>query len=276
MALLVIGLGIAGLLGFLAFRVDGQESAEEVAPVELELGTTVPESLRVEILAEHAHAHDAFTQGLLWHEGRLYESTGLRGESTLRRVRLESGEVERAVDVPRRYFAEGLARVGDRLIQLTWQQGRAFVYGLEDFAPQREFEYEGEGWGLCFDGEHLVMSDGSATLSFRDPETFEVVREVRVTKAGRPLRRLNELECVSGSEGQDGVWANVWTTNEIVRIDPGSGRVLASVDAAGLLSDEERWGTDVLNGIAWIPERDRFVITGKHWPKLFEVRFVPR
>lgn len=282
-----IGVLVAGVLAFAALRVDGQPADEEVAPVEVggrpappheeaSLGTTIPEPMQVRVVAEHPHARNAFTQGLLWHAGRLYESTGLRGESSVRRVALDSGEVEHTIDVPPRYFAEGLARVEQRLYQLTWQSGRAFVYDLEDFTARQEFSYEGEGWGLCFDGEHLVMSDGSSTLTFRDPETFEVVREVEVTKVGRPLRRLNELECVSDSEGYDGVWANVWMTEEIVRIDPRTGRVLATVDASGLLTRDERRGVDVLNGIAWLPERGRFAITGKHWPKLFEVEFVPR
>lgn len=230
-----------------------------------------PERLRVRVVRRYPHDREAFTQGLLWHGGKLYESTGLRGRSSVRQVELETGEVLRRRDLERAMFAEGLALVGDRLIQLTWTNGVAHVYRLEDFEHQRTFRYQGEGWGLCYDGTHLVMSNGSARLAFRDPESFRVVREVTVRESGRPLRHLNELECVDGA-----VWANVWQTDRIVRIDPASGRVTAAVDASGLLTEDELLeDVDVLNGIAWIPERQRFVITGKNWPHLFEVDFVP-
>lgn len=231
----------------------------------------VPEAYRVRVVARHPHASDAFTQGLLWHDGALYESTGLEGRSSLRRVDLTTGEVLERTDVPEAYFAEGLARVGDRLIQLTWQNERAFVYDLRTFEKVAEHSYEGEGWGLCFDGTHLVMSDGSDRLSLRDPRTFEVVRTVRVTKIGRPVRYLNELECVDGK-----VWANIWQRDEIVGIDPSTGVVTDTVDASGLLSREERRGTDVLNGIAWLPDRGHFLLTGKLWPWAFEVELVRR
>ena len=248
-----------------------EEIAEEVDLTEpLQLGTTVPEALRVEVVRRHPNDTDAFTQGLLWHDGELYESTGLEGRSTLRRTSVE-GEVRQRVDVPGDFFAEGLARVGDRLFQLTWQSGKAFVYDRETFEKVAEHDYEGEGWGLCFDGEHLVMSDGSDRLAFRDPESFEVVREVRVTRIGRPLRRLNELECVDGA-----VYANVWQSDDIVRIDPATGAVTATIDASGLLTRAERRRTDVLNGIAWLPDRERFLITGKLWPWAFEVELVAR
>jgi len=184
-------------------------------------GRTVPQGLRLEVVATHPHARDAFTQGLLVHEGKLYESTGLRGRSTLREVDIESGEVLRKVELDDEHFAEGLARVGDELVQLTWQSGKAFRYRIADFELVGEHDYTGEGWGLCFDGERLVMSDGTAWLSFRDPQTFERIGEVRVTRAGRPLRRLNELECVDGQ-----VFANVWTDEHIARIDPETGEVL--------------------------------------------------
>jgi glutaminyl-peptide cyclotransferase len=233
--------------------------------------TAVPEALKVRVVATYPHATDAYTQGLVWHGGKLYESTGLRGRSSLREVDLETGTVRRRQGLPDRFFAEGLARVGDRLIQLTWTSGKALVWDLERFQKIGEHDYGGEGWGLCHDGEQLVMSDGSATLTFRDPETFEARRRVRVTRLGRPVRDLNELECVEGS-----VWANVWRTERIVRIDPSSGEVTATVDASGLLKAEERRGTDVLNGIVWHPERERFLLTGKLWPKVFEVELVPQ
>jgi len=230
-----------------------------------------PERLTARVIRSFPHAEDAFTQGLLWHDGHLYESTGLHGHSSLREVDLETGEVLRRRDLERAIFAEGLALVGDRLIQITWQEERALTYRLSDFEPIREFAYEGEGWGLCFDGTHLVMSDGSDRLVFRDPDTFAVERTIRVRDRGRPVDQLNELECVDGV-----IWANIWQVDRIVRIDPASGRVTGTVDVRGLLTEDEQLDADVLNGIAWIPERGHFVITGKLWPRLFEVDFVPR
>lgn len=241
----------------------GGALADPVAPAS-------PRQLVARVVRRYPHRPDAFTQGLLFHEGVLYESTGRRGLSELRLVDLATGSVRRRRALSERYFGEGLARVGERLVQLTWTSGRAIVFSRDDFEPVRELEYAGEGWGLCFDGERLVMSDGSAWLSFRDPDTFAEQQRVRVTHAGRPLGRLNELECVDGL-----VWANVWTTDEIVAIDPDRGEVTAVVDASGLLSREERAGTDVLNGIAWAQDRGHFLITGKLWPWLFEVDFVP-
>ena len=212
----------------------------------------------------------AFTQGLIRRDGLLYESTGLVGQSSLRKVDLTTGTVARQVAVPGPYFAEGLADVGNRLFQLTWQHGRVFVYDKNTFNRVGELGYEGEGWGLCHDGRTLVMSNGSDALTVRSPDTFAVVRTVKVTQAGRPLDRLNELECV----GSD-VYANVWTTDTIVRIDMKSGQVNATMDASGLLTPAERQGTDVLNGIAYDPADRTFLVTGKLWPKLFRVRFVP-
>jgi glutaminyl-peptide cyclotransferase len=222
----------------------------------------------VRVVAVYPHDPEAFTQGLVWHQGALYESTGLYGRSTLRRVDLASGAVVRRVDLPPRLFGEGLALVGDRLVQLTWQEGLALVWGVERFERRGERRYQGEGWGLCHDGRRLVMSDGSGRLVFRDPETFAAVGELAVTVGGRPAERLNELECV-GSE----IWANVWGSGEVLRIDAASGRVTAVADASGLLSPLERAGTDVLNGIAHRPETGTFLLTGKLWPKLFEVAF---
>ncbi|MEM9195946.1 MAG: glutaminyl-peptide cyclotransferase [Myxococcota bacterium] len=228
----------------------------------------VYEELSVELVRTYDHDIDAFTQGLLFHDGKLYESTGLHGQSSLRRVALESGEVERKVVLDEELFAEGLARVDDRLIQLTWREGKALVWDLETFERVGEFDYPGEGWGLCYDGERLIMSNGTDRLVFRDPETFEKLGEVTVRRAGRPVRRLNELECVDGL-----VYANVWTREEIARIDPNSGEVTGWIDAGGLLAREDRHGNeDVLNGIAYLPESDTFLITGKNWAKMFEVR----
>ena len=231
----------------------------------------VPAALRARVLRTLPHDRRAFTQGLVLHEGTLYESTGLPGQSTLRRVELATGRVLARVDLDTPLFGEGLARVGNRLYQLTWQDGRALVWNLETFAKEKEYRYEGEGWGLCYDGRRLVMSDGSDTLVFRDPETFKETGRVSVRHQGRPLQWLNELECVDGQ-----VYANVWQQPVIVRIDPATGETNAWVDASGLLSPEDAAGADVLNGIAHIPGTGRFLLTGKLWPRLFEVELVPR
>jgi glutaminyl-peptide cyclotransferase len=227
------------------------------------------ERLRVEVLRVAPHDREAFTQGLLLHEGRLYESTGLHGRSSLRQVDRASGEVLRQIRLDPIFFAEGLARVGNRLIQITWKEEVALVYDLQTLERVDQLRYSGEGWGLCYDGERLIMTDGSANLTMRDPQTFAAIGTVAVTLEGRSMERLNELECVG-----DRVYANVWMTDLILRIDPRSGRVEAVIDASNLLSPEERRTADVLNGIAYDPEQDVFLITGKLWPRLFEVRFV--
>lgn len=220
-----------------------------------------------EVLATYPHDSAAFTQGLLRFGGSLFESTGRYGQSSLRKVEPQTGEVLRQVSVPETFFAEGLARVGDRLIQLTWREGQALVYDLATFSRVGTFRYEGEGWGLCYDGVRLYMSDGSSTLTVRNPQTFETTGSLSVTVDGSPLPLLNELECV-----KDAVYANVWQTDALVEIDKTSGAVRAVIDASCLLSEAEAANADVLNGIAYNPERDSFYLTGKLWPKLFEVR----
>ncbi len=237
--------------------------------------------LRAEIVATYPHDPGAYTQGLVLAAGALWESTGRYGHSTVRRVDLASGRVLAQTALADDLFGEGLAWLPgaggapDRLVQLTWQAGLATVWDAATLTPAGEHGYRGEGWGLCRDGAapggpRLVMSDGSARLTFRDPATFAVRGSVGVTLDGRPLDRLNELECVGGR-----VYANVYTTDELVEIDPEGGRVTAVVDAAGLLSADEAAGAEVLNGIAYDPADGTFLLTGKLWPKLFRVRFVP-
>lgn len=231
------------------------------------------ESLRVQIERVYPHAPDAFTQGLVYAGPWLYESTGLEGQSSLRRVELGTGRVDARAELSPELFGEGLARVGERLIQLSWQQGRALVWSLPELRLEREFSYEGEGWGLCHDGARLVMSDGSSVLQLRDPETFELLGKLEVQYEGRPVSRLNELECVQGD-----VLANVWGASRIVRIDGQTGAVTGIIDASELLAHPDVAGApeaDVLNGIAYIPERDRLLLTGKLWPSLFEVSLRP-
>ncbi|HRE47002.1 MAG TPA: glutaminyl-peptide cyclotransferase [Aggregatilineales bacterium] len=233
-----------------------------------------PQRLITRILNTYSHDSTSYTQGLLLYNGLFYESGGQYRESTLRLVQPETGEVLKRLDLPPDYFAEGLALVGDRLIQITWREGKAFAYDRETFNLVETFAYEGEGWGLCYDGESLYMSDGSPYLVARDPTTFAELRRVLVVSDGRPVMRLNELECVG-----DSVYANIWFEDRIIQINKKSGAVTAEIDASGLLSPPERAMMDggaVLNGIAYNPERKTFYITGKYWGKLFEVEFVPR
>jgi glutaminyl-peptide cyclotransferase len=266
----LLTLGVLGWLGGFGCAIGWPAPLGIQASGRQAVSDAAVEQLRPQVLAVFPHDRGAFTQGLLLHEGSLYESTGLYGRSTLRQVDPRTGDVKRVVSLAPTLFGEGLARVDDRLIQITWQHGVAPVYNLLTFEQVGQFTYSGEGWGLCYDGQRLVMSNGSSNLTFRDPQTFAVAGTVGVTLKGQPVERLNELECV----GQH-VYANVWQTDTIVRIHAETGRVDATIDASGLLSPEDRIGVDVLNGIAYDPERDVFLITGKLWPRLFEVRFVP-
>ncbi len=225
-----------------------------------------------EVLSIRPHDPTAWTQGLLLHDGYLYESTGQSGFSTLRKVDPLSGEVLQQISIPEQYFAEGLALVGERLIQLTWKSGIAFVYDWETFEQVGTFAYEGEGWGLCTDGQYLYMSDGTPFLAVREPETFELIFSGLVTVQGSIVERINELECVG-----DHIYANIWQTDYIVQIDKRNGVVTAIIDASSLITDDERaelGDGEALNGIAYLPETDTFLLTGKHWPWMFEVRFV--
>lgn len=270
----LIVIAVLVLVFFKAFWPRSQPAPERETPSQTAAAAAsapdAPERLKVKVLSVRPHDPEAFTQGLVLDGDTLYESTGLNGKSSLREVDPQTGKVRRKVDVPSDYFAEGLALVDDHLIQLTWQTEKAFVYNRSDFQKVGEFRYDGEGWGLCYDGTRLVMSDGSDRLTFRDPKTFAVQSILNVTLAGQPAREINELECVDGV-----VYANVWQTDNILRIDPKDGRVTAVIDASGLLTPEERQKADVLNGIAWNPKTKTFLITGKLWPKMFEVDLVP-
>ena len=227
-----------------------------------------PRQLTVNVHRVLAHDPEAFTQGLLWHDGKLFESTGRRGRSELRQLDPASGRVERRLPISRMHFGEGLARVDDQFVMLTWHAERAYVFGVADFSRMGFKSYRGEGWGLCHDGTRFVMSDGSSTLVFRETGSFAVVDSVAVTASGRPVAGLNELECVDGT-----VYANVFGQDFLVRIDPTSGKVTTWIDAWGLLDADEAAEADVLNGIAFDPETARFYVTGKLWPRMFEVTF---
>jgi len=226
----------------------------------------------IKIINTFPHNPNSFTQGLLIHEGYLYEGTGQLGRSTLSKLNLEDGTVLQSKRLNSRYFGEGIAIAGERIYQLTWQSNIAFVYDLVTFNLIESHYHPTEGWGLTFDGTHLILSDGSPDLQFLDPETFQLVQRVTVTIDGRPLPNLNELEYINGE-----VWANVWMTSEIVRIDPQSGEVRAIIDLSGLKAMTTSGGRDdVLNGIAWDPDEERLFVTGKLWANLFEIELVPR
>ena len=225
------------------------------------------------VVRSYPHDRQAFTQGLVYTDGVLYEGTGMNGQSGIRKVRLETGEVLQARPLDAQYFGEGIAVWQDRIIQLTWQHGIGFVYDRKTFEPQRSFTYVGEGWGLTHDGTRLIMSDGSAsgTLRFLDPQTLRESGKLVVREGTRPVPHLNELEYVKGE-----IYANVWQTERIARIAPKTGRITGWIDLRGLLDPREAAGVDVLNGIAYDAGKDRLFVTGKWWPKIFEIQLVPR
>ena len=221
--------------------------------------------LGIEVIAEYPHDPAAFTQGLVIHEGQLYEGTGRKGESAIRQVDLTSGEVSRRENLSSRYFGEGITILKDKLYQLTWQSHLGFVYNLSTLKPEKNFFLPGEGWGITHDGEQLIVSDGTAMLRFIDPDTLKETRRVAVTQDGSPVNRLNELEYINGE-----VWANVWYTDTIVKINPANGMITARIDLSTL--NESRGQDDVLNGIAWDDENQRLFVTGKLWSRLYEIR----
>jgi len=244
-------------------------AVREYSPTQAVAAQSAPAKLTdFKVVKAYPHDRNAFTQGLFWHDGAMYESTGREGLSFARRVDLQSGKVLRQAQLPPEVFGEGLVLAGERLIQITWQSGRAFVFDAKTFKLLGEWKYQGEGWGLTSDGKEIIMSDGSAQLTFRDPKTFAEKRRVNVTFNGKPLKMLNELEWIDGQ-----VWANVWQTDYIVRINPQTGEVEEYLDCSGLLDADSRAGKeDVLNGSAYDAQTNRIFLTGKLWPKLFEIK----
>lgn len=237
--------------------------------------STVPARTPVyvaEVVQEWPHDRGAFTEGLLWHEGRLFESTGNVGESNIREVELQTGRVIRKRDLPAPYFGEGIVIFGDNMYEITWKHEVAFVYDWKTFAPKGQLKYTGEGWGLTTDGKSLIMSDGTPTIRFRDPTTFAEKSSITVKDHGQPVTNLNELEWIKGE-----IWANVWESDQIARINPATGEVTGWLDLKGILPAMDRTGSeDVLNGIAYDAAQDRLFVTGKYWPKMYEIKLKQR
>ncbi|MEW6207989.1 MAG: glutaminyl-peptide cyclotransferase [Acidobacteriota bacterium] len=261
----VIAAIIIATLVVMATREDQPAATEKPA---VDKGATMAKEVSYEVVASYPHDQKAFLQGLVWHDGVFYESTGQFGQSSLRRVEFPSGKVVRKIDLADEYFGEGLAMVGDRLIQLTWQTHIGFVYERDTFRKVGEFKYPTEGWGLCYDGKYLILSDGSDTLTYMDATSFEPVKKLRVTMNNRAVRNLNELEFIEGE-----IWANVWHEDVVLRINTETGRVSSFLNLAGLhTSDAAAGGEDVLNGIAYDAAQKRIFISGKLWPKIYEIK----
>jgi glutamine cyclotransferase len=221
-----------------------------------------------EVVNSYPHDSTSFTQGLLWRDGGFYESTGMYGESKLRRLEFPSGKVLKEVSLGDDLFGEGLALVDTRLIQLTWTTHRGFTYDIQSFKKLEEFRYDTEGWGLTYDGTNLILSDGSSDLFYLDPHSFKVTKKLPVTMNGQPITELNELEFIEGE-----IWSNVWQTDLILRIDPATGRVTSFLKMNDLLAPADRTGReDVLNGIAYDADKKRIFVTGKRWPRIFEIK----
>ncbi len=223
----------------------------------------------------HSYPHDtgAFTEGLFYHNGFLYESTGQNGQSSIRKVKLETGEVLQKHEISEAYFGEGIINWKDKLYELTWQSEIGFIYNFETFAPLGDFHYPGEGWSMTTDGKRIIMDDGTPEIRFWDGDTLKEISRLTVTADGQPVKNLNELEWVKGE-----IYANIWETDRIARIDPKTGKVVGWIDLENILPPAERTpGSDsVLNGIAYDAEHDRLFVTGKNWPKLFEIRLVKK
>ncbi|MDR2894395.1 MAG: glutaminyl-peptide cyclotransferase [Alistipes sp.] len=250
----------------------GRGGAKAATATTAAASQTAPVRYGYRVVASYPHDTGSYTQGLFWHEGALYESTGEYGRSTLRRVDLETGRATQRIDLPADIFAEGAALLGGRIYQITWYEQQAFVYDPATFERTGGFTYRGEGWGLATDGTDLYMSDGTPNITVRDPATFAARRTIVVRNGDRPVRYINEMEWIDGR-----LWANVYLTNEIVIIDPASGLIEGIVDLAGLASQLEITpDTDVMNGIAHDPATGRIFVTGKNWNRLFEIEIVKK
>lgn len=235
-------------------------------------GKPVPVEYTFEVVRQLPHDPKAFTQGLTYSNGYFYEGTGREGQSSLRQVDPETGRVLRKVDLSPELFGEGITVLGDRIIQLTWMSHLGFVYDLNDFRQLKTFSYAGEGWGLTTDGNDLFMSDGSAEIRVLDAATFSEKRRLKVRDRGKPIQQLNELEFIEGD-----IYANIWHSDRIARISPHTGQVVGWIDLTGLLGPfYQREAEAVLNGIAYDRKGKRLFVTGKLWPKIFEIRVIPK
>ena len=249
-------------------------------PVVNNMETAKAPEYAYEVVKTYNHDPQAFTQGLIYHDGSLYEGTGgtrARGDdfySSLRKVNLETGKVEKKFDLADDYFGEGITIMNDKIYQLTWREQTGFVYDINDFKLLKEFRYSGEGWGLTDDGTNLIMSDGTHVLRFIDPENFQTVRTLTVLdEKNKPVMDINELELIKGE-----IWANVWQKDDIIRIDPATGKILGRINLEKLVDEtmDKSSTADVLNGIAYDEKTDRIFITGKKWNKLYEIKIVPK
>lgn len=230
-----------------------------------------PKADLIEIVRTFPHDSQAFTQGLVFHQGYLYEGTGIKGRSQMRKLSLEDGSVIQSAQLGSNFFGEGITILGDRLYQLTWQEKTCFVYDVNTLEPIKEISYDYEGWGITDNEELLIVSDGTPTIRFVAPHNFGLVRQIEVTLHDRKIEHLNELEMINGE-----IWANIWKRDRIARINPENGQVIGLVDAGNLYPQELRAKEDALNGIAHDPEDGRIFLTGKNWPNLFEVRVAPK
>ena len=270
-AVLLATVGFVATAG--AFGACGREvPAADRAAVSDAAGLERTPTYAFDIVATYPHDPGAFTEGLFIHDGRLFESTGEVGKSSIREVDLATGRVLRKRDLLPPYFGEGSVIFGDLLYELTWTSGKAFLFDWKTFEPKGEFTYEGEGWALTTDGSSLIMSDGTPVIQWRDPKTFVAKKSISVSDHGTAVKGLNELEWIKGE-----LWANVWQSDRVARIDPSTGNVVGWIDLSGILSAMDRTGSeDVLNGIAYDAAKDRYFVTGKYWSKLFEIKLKRR
>ena len=257
--LIILLLFLLAFTGLITVRRSGSNNPEK------------PKEYTYEIINTFVHDSNAFTQGLVYEDGFLYESTGLNGHSSLRKVELKTGKILQQFNLKDEYFGEGITIFNDKIIQLTYRSNVGFVYDKKTFELLHEFNYPTEGWGITHDGKDLIMSDGTPTLYFLNPETFELTSRVAVFYKGSLLKNLNELEYINGK-----IYANIWNTDNIVIVDPQTGHVTGIIDLHGLLSEQESKTAEVLNGIAYDQKNKRLFVTGKLWPKLFEIKLISK
>jgi len=260
---------LALVIGFSIYNLSYLETSKNHAHAKEKSDTPV---FGYRIVNTYPHNTDSFTQGLVFDKGVLYESTGRNGRSAVKIIDLKTGKTLKSHELPKRYFGEGIAIVKNRIIQLTWRSKTGFVYDKETFKLLKTFNYQTQGWGITYDGKYLIMSDGSAMLYFLDPDTFKIIGTLEVYGDSGKVSNLNELEYIDGE-----IYANIWGTEKMARINPKTGRVTAWIDLSGLLSDKDREpGVDVLNGVAFNSDNGKLFVTGKLWPKLFEIELVPQ